>query len=142
MKATTSSTKPNMIKHNWHLIDLNGQILGRIAVNIAILLQGKNKPYFVSHLDCGDYVVAVNAKAIKLTGRKLVQKSYFRHSGFPGGARVTPISEVLAKNPAKVIETAVTGMLPKNKLRQPRLNRLKVFAGAEHPYQDKFTNQS
>lgn len=142
MKQTTFSTKPKDIKHNWQVVDLKNQPLGRAAVKIATLLLGKNKPYYVTHLDCGDYVVAINASDIKLTGRKAMHKTYFRHSGYPGGARMTKVAEVLAKNPAKVIETAVLGMLPKNKLRQPRLKRLKIFAGSDHKYQDKFAKQS
>jgi len=135
MQQTTKSTKPIDIKRVWHILDLNDQVLGRVAVKIAGLLQGKHKPYYSAHLDCGDYVVVTNANQVKLTGRKKTQKTYFRHSGYPGGARVTPISKV---DPAKVIATAVSGMLPKNKLRTPRLNRLKIFVGPEHTYQDKF----
>ena len=141
MNQKTYSTKPKDIKRAWHLVDIKDQVLGRTATHIANLLQGKHKPYFASHLDCGDYVVVINAKQVKLTGRKLTQKSYFRHSGYPGGERTTPVAEVLVTNPARVVETAVTGMLPKNKLRSLRLRRLKVFAGFEHKYQDKFPKE-
>lgn len=141
MNTKTFSPTPKDITRQWHLIDLKDQPLGRIAVRIATLLQGKQKTYFTAHLDCGDYVVAINAKLIKLTGRKMLKKTYFRHSGYPGGARITPVAEVLDKHPHKVIETAVEGMLPKNKLRTPRIRRLKVFAGPEHKYQDKFVKK-
>lgn len=130
--------KPKDISRHWHLVDLEDKVLGRIATEIATTLQGKNKPYYAPHLDCGDYVVAINAKAIKVTGRKSSDKMYFRHSGFPGGARQTSFNKQLDKNPRKIIELAVNGMLPKNKLRTPRLRRLKVFADNKHTYQDKF----
>lgn len=138
MTFKTSVTKLKTINRSWHLVDLKDEVLGRAAVKIATLLQGKNKPYFTPSLDCGDFVVAINAKNIKLTGNKAAQKEYFSHSGYPKGAKVTPFAKRLATDPRKIIETAVSGMLPKNKLRVPRLRRLKVFAGGEHIYQDKF----
>ncbi|TSC54503.1 MAG: large subunit ribosomal protein L13 [Microgenomates group bacterium LiPW_31] len=134
---TTYSPKVSEIKHFWHLIDANGQILGRLASEIATLLIGKNKPYFVPHLDCGDYVVVINAKEIKVTGKKETQKQYYRHSGYPGGFRQVNLKEQMAKDPRKIIEHAVAGMLPKNKLKDKRLVRLKIFIDEKHPYEDK-----
>ncbi|MBI2009809.1 MAG: 50S ribosomal protein L13, partial [Candidatus Chisholmbacteria bacterium] len=119
MPFKTTVTKLKTINRSWHLVDLKDQILGRAAVNIATLLQGKNKPYFTPHLDCGDYVVAINAQDIKLTGNKALKKEYFSHSGYPKGAKVVPFRKRLEKNPQKIIATAVSGMLPKNKLRSP-----------------------
>ncbi len=134
----TSVTKLKEIKRSWQLVDLKDQVLGRMASDVAQKLMGKNKPYFSPNLDCGDYVVAINAAQIKVTGRKLQQKTYFRHSGFPGGARSRTLTEQLKLDPRKVFETAVAGMVPKNKLRDLRLRRLHVFSGAEHSYNDKF----
>jgi len=135
----TYSTKQADIKHHWHLIDLKGQILGRVAVKIARLLQGKDKVYFTSHLDCGDYVVAINAAEVKVTGRKAEQKLYRRHSGYPSGLKTLTFNQQLAKDPTKIILSAVKNMLPKNKLRKNRLARLKLFSGVEHNYEDKFS---
>lgn len=134
---TTYSPKVSEIKHFWHLIDANGQILGRLASEIATLLIGKHKPYFVPHLDCGDYVVVINAKEIKVTGKKETQKQYYRHSGYPGGFRQVTLKEQMAKDPRKIIEHAVAGMLPKNKLKDKRLARLKIFIDEKHSYEDK-----
>lgn len=130
--------KAKDIVRSWHLIDLQGQPLGRAASRMAVLLQGKHKPSYIGHLDAGDYVVAVNAREVIFTGRKPDQKMYFRHSGYAGGMRLTPLKDEFAKKPERVVEWAVRGMLPKNKLQTPRLRRLKVFAGKEHTYQDKF----
>jgi len=137
---TTYSPKVSEIKHFWHLIDANGQILGRLASEIATLLMGKHKPYFVPHLDCGDYVVVINAKEIKVTGKKEAQKQYYRHSGYPGGFRQVTLKEQMAKDPRKIIEHAVAGMLPKNKLKDKRLARLKIFIDEKHPYGEKISN--
>ena len=119
------------------MIDANGQILGRLASEIATLLIGKHKPYFVSHLDCGDYVVVINAKEIKVTGKKETQKQYYRHSGYPGGFRQVTLKEQMAKDPRKIIEHAVAGMFPKNKLKDKRLARLKIFIDEKHSYESK-----
>ncbi len=140
MNPKTYSPSIKAIHHSWHLIDLKDQILGRVAVKIARLLQGKHKPDYSPHLDCGDYVVAINAGEIKVTGRKQEQKTYFRHSGYPGGAKTVPYAKLLQTHPTRIITTAVSGMIAKNKLREPRLKRLKVFAGPEHTYTDKFKN--
>jgi len=136
----TRSIKKSEIKRNWHLIDAKGQILGRLATKIANLLMGKSKPYFVSHLDCGDYVVVINASQVKVSGRKAQQKKYYRYSGYPGGLKETTFFQQIVKDPRKIIGHAVAGMLPKNKLRDKRLVRLKIFAGEEHPYKDKIQN--
>ena len=111
--------------------------MGRVATRVAHLLMGKDKPYFTTHLDCGDYVVAINASQIKVSGRKDQQKLYYRHSGYPGGFKAVPWAKQMDEDPTKVVRHAVAGMLPKNKLRQPRLKRLKIFADDQHPYQDK-----
>ncbi len=133
----THSTKTSEIKRDWHLIDAKDQILGRLATKIAGLLIGKSKPYYVTHLDVGDWVVVINARSVKVSGRKASQKQYFRHSGYPGGFRAVDYSEQMAKDPAKIIAHAVAGMLPKNKLKDERLSRLKIFAESEHPYGEK-----
>lgn len=136
----TKATKKTEIKRAWHLIDAKGQILGRLATKIATLLVGKNKPYFVPYLDCGDYVVVINAAQVEVSGRKRKQKKYYHHSGYPGGLKEITFADQLAKDPKKIIVHAVSGMLPKNKLRDKRLARLKVFVDEKHPYQDKFKN--
>lgn len=133
----TYSPKASEIKHDWHLINAKGKALGRLASKIALLLQGKHKPYFASHLDCGDYVVVTNAAQIQVTGRKAKQKTYVRHSGYPGGFKEITFEKQMARDPKKVIRHAVSGMLPKNKLRKGRLARLKIFADEKHPYKDR-----
>ncbi len=133
----TYSPKATHIHRKWHLIDAKNQVLGRLSTDIATKLIGKHKPYFTPHLDCGDYVVVVNAANIRVTGNKLHTKKYHHHSGYPGGLKSTNLKTLLHQNPLKVIEHSVNGMLPKNKLRTPRLRRLKVFATSTHPYQDK-----
>src|SRR5574342_540906 len=125
---TTKSTKAEEIKREWHLIDVKDQTLGRISTKIASLLMGKAKPYFVRNLDCGDYVVIINAKEVKTTGKKEELKKYYRHSGFPGGFRVKTLKEVRNEKPEMIISHAVKGMLPQNKLRDRMLRRLFVFA--------------
>lgn len=134
----TTATKATDIKREWHLIDVKDKTLGRISSEIAQLLMGKAKPYFVRNLDCGDYVVIINAKDVKATGNKEEQKKYYRHSGYPGGFRVETLKELRGRKPADIIKHAVKGMLPDNKLRDKMLRRLFVFAGQEHKYQDKF----
>ena len=134
MNPTTYSTTPKDIKRQWHLFDAQGQTLGRLSTQIAQLLIGKHKPYFTPHLDCGDYIVLVNANQIKVSGTKLKTKIYYRHSGFPGGLKQITLGKQLQQDPKKVIEWSVKGMLPKNKLRDQRLRRLKVFTDSNHPY--------
>jgi large subunit ribosomal protein L13 len=130
----TTTLKPTDIKRSWHLIDLDGMILGRASVQIAKLLMGKGKALTGAHLDQGDYVVAINSDKIKVTGKKMTDKIYYSHSGFPGGLKDISLQELLAKDSRKVIEKAVKGMLPKNKHQQDRQRRLKLFAGDKHPY--------
>ena len=132
MKTTT--LKITDIKHNWPLVDIDAQILGRVAVKIAGLLMGKGKALTGDHLDNGDFVVAINAAKFKVTGKKMTDKIYYSHSGFPGGFRELSLSQLAEKDPRRVIEKAVKGMLPKDKLQQTRLRRLKLFTGSEHPY--------
>lgn len=132
MKTTT--VKPTDITRSWHLIDLQGQTLGRVATQIAKLLMGKNKVLSGGHLDGGDFVVAINADNIKVTGNKLTSKIYASHSGFPGGLKERSLEHMMAQDSRKVIEKAVKGMLPKDKHQQNRLRRLKVFVNSTHPY--------
>jgi len=138
MTFKTRVTKAKEIKREWHLIDAQSQILGRLAVNIAALLMGKNKPALAPYLDGGDYVVVVNAAKVEVTGRKQDNKLYYRHSGYPGGFKKVTFSQQMAKDPTQIIRQAVEGMLPKNKLRDQRLARLKIFIDKQHNYEDKF----
>lgn len=133
----TRVTKASEIKRKWHLINAQGEILGRLSSQIAKLLMGKDKSYYAHNLDCGDYVVVVNATEVEVSGRKRKQKLYRRHSGYPGGFREITFEKQLERDPRKIIRYAVTGMLPKNKLRDKRLARLKIFVDEKHPYQDK-----
>lgn len=133
----TYQPKANEITRSWHFLDAKGQILGRLATQIAVFLVGKHKVSYVPHLDCGDFVVVTNAKEIKVTGKKESDKIYYRHSGYPGGLRSRTLGEMRKAFPARVIELAVYNMLPKNRLRDERMRRLKVFAGEEHKYADK-----
>jgi len=133
----THIPKPSTVTRSWHLLDAKDQVLGRLSTNIASKLIGKHKTYFIGHVDCGDYVVVINADKIKVTGNKLNQKKYYRHSGYPGALKTEKLKDLLNRKPTQVIEHSVKGMLPKNKLQDPRLKRLKVFADDKHPYQDK-----
>jgi large subunit ribosomal protein L13 len=142
MNSQTRSTKISEIKREWHLVDAKGKILGRTASDIALLLMGKAKPYFVKNLDCGDYVVVINAKEIKTTGKKEDLKKYFRHSGYPGGFKAETLKDLRQRNPEGIIKHAVSGMIPQNKLRALMLKRLYVFAKEEHTYKDKFKKES
>lgn len=126
------------IQRQWHLIDAQDKIMGRLASLIAHLLMGKNKPYYIPYLDCGDYVVVVNASKILLSGKKESDKKYFRHSGYPGGFRIKTAAELRAQKPEELIRHAVTGMLPKTKLGKLMLKKLFIYPGGEHPYKDKF----
>lgn len=134
----TTVLKGNQVERSWHLIDLKGQTLGRICTEIAQILMGKNKPTFSYHRDDGDYVVAINASEIQTTGKKLKQKIYRHHTHWSGGLKELSLGETMQKDPRKVIVSGVYGMLPKNKLRDQRMTRLKVFVGSEHKYTDKF----
>lgn len=138
----TTATKASDIKREWHMIDVKDKVLGRVAGEIAHLLMGKNSPYFVRNLDCGNYVVVVNAEKVKVTGKKEDNKNYYRHSGYPGGFKKETLRELRARKPEEIIRHAVSGMLPQNKLRDLMLKRLFVFAGEEHTYADKFNRKS
>lgn len=133
----TTVLKGNQVECSWHLIDLQGQTLGRICTQIAQILMGKNKTTFSYHRDDGDYVVAINASDIKVTGSKLKEKLYRHHTHWSGGLKELTLAEMMQKDPRQVIVHGVYGMLPKNKLRDVRMTRLKVFVGADHKYADK-----
>ncbi len=128
----TYVVKASDIKREWHVIDAADEVLGRLATRVANLLMGKHKPLFSRNLDVGDFVVVVNAGKVRVTGRKTKQKMYYRHSGYPGGLKSTSLEKMMEAHPTRVIEHAVRGMLPKNRLRAPRMKRLKVYAGEEH----------
>ena len=128
----TVSANKNTVNKEWLLVDADGQALGRLASEVAKLLRGKHKPNFTPHVDCGDNVVIINAEKVQLSGNKWTDKSYIRHTGYPGGQKSITASELKEKNPAKVVEKAVKGMLPKNKLGAQIFRNLKVYAGAEH----------
>lgn len=126
----------------WHLIDAEDQILGRLATKVANLLRGKDKPSFVPYADMGDYVIIINASKIRFTGRKLEQKLYHRHSGYPGSLKTEILKDVMKDKPEEVIRRAISGMLPDNKLKKFWLNRLYVYRSEEHPYKSKFEARS
>jgi large subunit ribosomal protein L13 len=130
----TYNAKPGEIERRWYVVDAEGQTLGRLATRIADTLRGKGKPQFTPHVDTGDFVVVVNAEKIAVTGNKLDEKIYYRHSGYPGGLKQRTLREQLDRRPTEVIRTAVKGMLPKNKLAARQLTKLKVYAGPEHPH--------
>lgn len=131
---TTYNAKPSNIESSWHLIDATERPLGRLAVEIAHILQGKHKATYTPHMLTGDFVVVVNASKVGITGRKLSQKIYYRHSGYPGGLKTNVLAQMLTKHPDRVIKKAVKGMLPKNTLARHMLKRLKVYPAADHPH--------
>lgn len=135
----TYMQKTSDVKREWHIVDAQDKILGRLATDIAQKLIGKHKKEYTPHIDAGDYVVVINAEKIAVTGNKEEQKKYYRHSGFPGGLKVRTLGELRETFPERIIEKAVKNMLPKNKLQSPRMTRLKVYAGAEHPHETHFT---
>jgi large subunit ribosomal protein L13 len=137
----TKPTKISEVKREWHLIDAKDKILGRISTNIASLLMGKGKSNFVRNLDLGDYVVVLNSKSVKVTGNKEKAKKYYRHSGFPGGFRQQTLEELRNKKPNEIINHAVSGMLPQNKLKKQMLKRLYIFESEVHTYKDKFSTK-
>jgi large subunit ribosomal protein L13 len=130
----TYNAKPGEIERRWLVVDAEGKNLGRLATRIADALRGKGKPQFTPHVDTGDFVVVVNAEKITVTGKKLDEKIYYRHSGYPGGLKQRTLREQLERRPTEVIRVAVKGMLPKNKLAARQLTKLKVYAGPEHPH--------
>jgi large subunit ribosomal protein L13 len=131
----THSTKPSEIERQWYVVDAEGRTLGRLASEIAKILKGKHKPIYAPHLDTGDYVIVINARKIHVTGRKMDQKMYHRHSGYPGGLTSITLREQLKRHPTRVIRSAVKGMLPHNRLGRSMLGKLKVYADAAHPHE-------
>jgi large subunit ribosomal protein L13 len=133
MKTWTAKT--HEVERRWYVVDAEGQTLGRLATRIADTLRGKKKPEYTPHIDTGDFVVVVNADKITVTGKKLEQKIYYRHSGYPGGLRERTLAEELERRPTEVLRKAVKGMLPRNRLARQQITKLKIYAGPEHPHQ-------
>ena len=133
--GTFQLTKSDALnQRRWHLIDANGLVLGRLATKVADILRGKHKAVFTPHVDGGDFVVVINARGVKLTGKKLEKKLYYRHTEYPGGLRVTPAQKLLAEKPETLVRLAVKGMLPKNRLSRRLVTKLKIYAGEDHPH--------
>ena len=130
----TYTARAEDIEREWFLVNAEGKTLGRLASEIAKVLRGKHKPLYTPHLDCGDYVIVVNADKVQVTGRKLDQKMYYRHSGYPGGIKSISLRNQLQKHPERVLQAAVRGMLPKNRLGRKMFKKLKVYAGSTHPH--------
>ena len=130
----TYSPKPTDVQRAWHLVDAEGLVLGRLATDVATLLRGKHKPMYAPHIDTGDHVIVVNASKVLLTGNKLRQRQHYRHSGYPGGLKQVGYAKLMAEKPEVVVEKAVRGMLPRNRLGRAMLRKLKVYAGPEHPH--------
>jgi len=130
----TISANKATVQKAWFVVDAENQVLGRVCSEIAKIIRGKHKPSYTPHVDCGDQVIVINADKIRLTGKKMTDKVYIRHTGYPGGQRFATPREVLAKNPRGVVESAVKGMLPKNRLGRVLFNNLFVYAGSEHPH--------
>ena len=133
MKTTFMANASN-IERKWYVVDAEGQTVGRLAAEVAKVLRGKNKPTFTPHVDTGDYVIVINAEKVKFTGKKLTDKTYFRHSGYQGGTTFTTAGHMLERFPERVLEHAIKGMLPKNRLSKVQMDRLHIFRGAEHPH--------
>ena len=131
----TFTAKPETVVQDWYLVDATDKVLGRLATQIAIRLRGKHKPEYTPHVDTGDHIVIVNAAKIRVTGDKMNQKKYYRHTGYPGGIKETVLSDELENNPERVIERAVKGMLPKNSLGRTMFRKLRVYAGPDHTHQ-------
>lgn len=131
----TFQAKKGKVERRWFLINAEGKILGRLASPIARILRGKNKPIFTPHVDTGDFVVIINAEKIKLTGRKLKNKIYYHHTGYPGGLKEIPAEKLLSEKPTELLRTAVKGMLPKTSLGRKMLKKLKIYAGPKHPHE-------
>jgi large subunit ribosomal protein L13 len=121
-------------KRDWYVLDASGQVLGRMATKLATYLRGKHKPIFSPHVDCGDFIVVINAAKVRVTGKKKKQKTYFTHSGYPGGDKLLTFEKMMEKDPTKVVMHSVSGMLPKNRLGKQMIKKLKVYAGATHPH--------
>lgn len=135
MKIKTYTPKPDDIQREWFVVDAKDQTLGRLATQIAQILRGKHKPIFSPHVDVGDFVIVLNCDKIRVTGRKLDEKVYYRHSGYPGGIRGVTLREQLARHPERVVQAAVRGMLPKNRLGRQMIKKMKIYAGDTHPHQ-------
>ncbi len=135
MTTKTYTPRPRDIERRWYVIDADGIVLGRLASEVAKILRGKHKPMFATHMDTGDHVIVVNAAGVRLTGAKIDQKIYYRHSGYPGGLREQSYSKLMAERPTLVVEKAIRGMLPKNRLGRQMISKLAVYAGPEHPHQ-------
>ncbi len=135
MRTYSATADEIEASREWYVVDAAGQNLGRLATQIAIVLRGKHKPLYTPGLDCGDFVIVINADKVRVTGRKLDQKIYYRYSGYPGGLAEISLRDQLAKHPERVIEAAVKGMLARNRLRDQLVSKLKVYAGAKHPHQ-------
>ena len=131
----TFTQKQEEIERDWYVVDAEGETLGRLASRIAPILKGKHKPVYTPHLDCGDFVIIVNAEKVRVTGRKMDQKFYHRHSGYPGGLSSISLRDQLDKHPERVLQAAIRGMLPKNKLGRRMIKKLKVYAGDSHPHE-------
>lgn len=136
MKVATNPTRASDVTRHWHIVDVKDKVLGRVATEIAQKLSGKHKPYFVRNLDCGDFVVVINARHFAVTGKKEKEKMYARYSGYPGGLKQKALWQIRQENPAKIIRHAVYGMLPKNKLRDRFITRLYVYPDAQHPHKE------
>ena len=126
--------RPLEVERRWYVVDAEGQTLGRLATEIARILRGKNKPQYTPHVDTGDFVVVVNAEKVVVTGKKAKQKVYRRHSGYPGGLKVTSYEQMMERRPTEILRKAVKGMMPKNRLARQQLRKLKIYAGPEHPH--------
>ena len=131
---TTYIAKPNLVERKWYVVDASGQTLGRLSSEVAKILRGKHKPIYTPHVDTGDYVIIINAEKIATTGKKLDQKTYFRHSGYIGGVKITTLKEMLNKKPEQVLYHSIKGMMPKNVLGRQMLKKLNVYAGGEHKH--------
>ena len=134
LTKSTSIAKPQQIDKKWYVVDAEGKTLGRLCIEVAKVLTGKNKPCYTPNIDTGDYVIVINAEKIHLTGNKLLEKKYYRHTGYPGGRKEVIYKDLIANKPEFVIEKAVKGMLPKNKLGRAQFKKLKVYAGSEHEH--------
>ena len=137
----TYSAKKNEIDRSWYVVDAGDKVLGRLASKIATVLRGKHKSVFTPHVDTGDFVIVINAEKIHLTGNKLENKLYYKHSGYPGGIKVKTASEMLEKKPEEIIKHAVKGMLPKNRLGRQQFKKLKVYSGTDHPHESQMPKE-
>ncbi|MBM4276632.1 MAG: 50S ribosomal protein L13 [Deltaproteobacteria bacterium] len=131
----TYQAKKEEVEHQWYLVDAEGKVLGRLATELAKILRGKNKPIYTPHVDTGDFVIVVNAGKVALTGKKMKDKTYYRHTGYPGGIREMSAEKLLTKKPTEMIRIAVKGMLPKTSLGRQMIQKLKIYAGAKHPHE-------